>query len=457
MQKQTLMTVSELKQRLTKEGEYSVGGVEAGTLLLRVWKTSSGFSRAWLFKLRAAGKQRKQTIGPYSEKKDGIGYNLERARKRANEILAAWREGRDIVKEERAEKEKAVEKIIPKTIADYFPIWLDFQRERKSHKYSQDFVIMQARFDKYLKKKIGHLTPAEITAADIGKVLSPLCFAQPATMAKIQGFLIQFFRWCQKEENGFRPSSLNNPASREILRDILPPKSRWKVAKSRAMCPLEDLPRFVQRLTEEKRFTTISAMACLFEILTASRFSNIGKNAKYSGNNFAVWEDIDLENENGPVWIIPANKMKAPNNGPHIVPLAPQAVAILQRLEKLGYPKEGPIFVSPQGGVISDGAFARLIKVITEADKAAGNNGFFDSDGSRMTLHGTARAGLRTWAADNGYSAEVAEAALHHKLEELGTAYLRSQYLKERRKLMKAWADYCLSESPKNWAKIKKD
>lgn len=454
MKTQHLMTIGELKRCLTTEGEYSAGGIIGGTLLLRVRRNSNGFSRSWQLKSRAGGKLRKQTIGAYSDKKNGTGYSLEGARTRANEILNAWKEGRDIVQEER-EAIEAAEPAAPKTIAELFPVWLDFQRERKARKNAKDFKVMESRFSKYLKKPIGRLLPEEITAAEIGKALTPLCYKQPATMEKIQGFLIQFFRWCQLDANGYRSQALRNPASAEALKDILPPRSQWGKTEHRAMCPLKDLPRFVSWLTKEEQFKSVAAMACLFEILTGSRFSNIGRNASYPGKNYTVWEDIDLDNEAGAVWIIPAEKMKVPGNGAHIVPLSRQAVAILRRIQKLGISSEEGVFLGLHKDVISDGSFAKLVRKISELDAAAGNTGFYDEDGNRMTLHGTARAGLRTWAADNGFSAEAAEAALHHKREELGTAYLRSPMLKERRKLMQKWADFCLSESEKDWASIK--
>lgn len=313
---------------------------------------------------------------------------------------------------------------------------------------------MQSRFDEYVKPLIGEKKPSEVTAADVAAVLTPLTASAPSVLEKVQGFLRQFFRWCMMEENGYRGMLQGNPATSENLKDRLPPRSTWAKKGHYAMCPLKDLPRFVKYLTEGGRLDTVGAMACLFTILTASRLSNIGQSAAERNQNYAVLEDIDLT---GKVWQIPAEKMKVPDNGAHVVPLSTQAVAILERVQKLGLTGDKAVFLNSRGSVVSDGAFAALIRKVSALDIAAGGTGFLDPENGNkvMTMHGTARAGFRTWGSDELKNSELMETALHHKREEFGRSYLRSDMFKARAQIMQEWGDFLFSKCAPDWAAVK--
>jgi hypothetical protein len=66
--------------------------------------------------------------------------------------------------------------------------------------------------------------------------------------------------------------------------------------------------------------------------------------------------------------------------------------------------------------------------------------------GIDATVHGM-RASLRSWAADQDYSAEVAKAAMAHAVPGVEDAYQRSDLLEPRRATMQAWSDFCLSKA----------
>ena len=109
---------------------------------------------------------------------------------------------------------------------------------------------------------------------------------------------------------------------------------------------------------------------------------------------------------------------------PHRVPLAPEAVALLR-----------PLLAN--GGLLFRGqAPGRPISDVTV--RAA----LRDVAGDGVDLHGL-RATFRTWAADNGWASEVAEAALAHAVgSKLVQAYQRSDFFEQRVELAKAWAGY---------------
>lgn len=452
------VTALELAQKVKAVGRYSVGGVQGGGLSVRVIRGAKGVAlRYWDVKTRRGGRCKEWTIGTYSGRVGEVGLMLKDARVKAQAILTAWNdEGRDIVQEgkdaQTAEREKAEE--VPETMTAVFPQWIAFRKGQGARKYVRDFDAMQARFDEYVKPLIGEKKPREVTAADVAAILAPLTASAPSVLEKVQGFLRQFFRWCMMEENGYRGMLQGNPATSENLKDRLPPRSTWAKKGHYAMCPLKDLPRFVKYLTEGGRLDTVGAMACLFTILTASRLSNIGQSAAERNQNYAVWEDIDLT---GKVWQIPAEKMKVPDNGAHVVPLSTQAVAILERVQKLGLTGDKAVFLNSRGSVVSDGAFAALIRKVSALDIAAGGTGFLDPENGNkvMTMHGTARAGFRTWGSDELKNSELMETALHHKREEFGRSYLRSDMFKARAQIMQEWGDFLFSKCAPDWAAVK--
>ena len=452
------VTAFELAQKVKAVGRYSVGGVRGGGLTVRVRLKARGeLSRTWEVDTRKGGSRKAWALGAYAGRVGEAGLMLKDARVKAQAILTAWNdEGRDIVQEEKdaqtAEKEKAAK--VPETMTAVFPQWIAFRKGQGARKYVRDFDTMQARFDEYVKPLIGEKKPSEVTAADVAAILTPLTVSAPSVLEKVQGFLRQFFRWCMMEENGYRGMLQGNPATSENLKDRLPPRSMWAKKGHYAMCPLKDLPRFVKYLTEGGRLDTVGAMACLFTILTASRLSNIGQSAAERNQNYAVWEDIDLE---GKVWQIPAEKMKVPENGAHAVPLSTQAVAILERVQRLGMTGDKAVFLNSRGSVVSDGAFAALIRKVSALDIAAGGTGFLDPENGNkvMTMHGTARAGFRTWGSDELKNSELMETALHHKREELGRSYLRSDMFTARAEIMQQWGDFLFGECASDWAAVK--
>lgn len=153
------------------------------------------------------------------------------------------------------------------------------------------------------------------------------------------------------------------------------------------------------------------------------------------GNIRAIeWAEIDTD---AAMWAIPAAKMKRRMDGklngkPHLVPLAPQALAVLADLHPLtGHGRY--VFPSLLTGerCMSENTIRAALRRL----------GYSNDD---MTAHGF-RAMARTLIAENlpGIAADVVEAQLAHgKTGPLGMAYDRAEYMGQRRELMAKWADY---------------
>ena len=145
-----------------------------------------------------------------------------------------------------------------------------------------------------------------------------------------------------------------------------------------------------------------------------------------------AWVDFDKALLTIPSQDMKRRKHQKINGRPHLVPLAPQALAYLAEL--LPFSGHGRyVFPSLRTGVrpMSD-------NTVNAALRRMG----FSKD--EMSAHGF-RATARTLMIERmpGISADVIEAQLAHgKSGPLGMAYDRAEFLEQRRKMMLEWADY---------------
>jgi integrase len=139
------------------------------------------------------------------------------------------------------------------------------------------------------------------------------------------------------------------------------------------------------------------------------------------------WEQLDLKNAE---WRYTVSK----TNTAHIVPLSTQAVSILEELEPLTkHLVGGWVFPSARTSTtpMSDAA-------INAAYKRLGIN-----TQDELTGHGW-RAVARTMLHERlGFASDVIEHQLAHAVsDKLGTAYNRTKFINDRRRMMQEWADY---------------
>lgn len=140
----------------------------------------------------------------------------------------------------------------------------------------------------------------------------------------------------------------------------------------------------------------------------------------------AEWSEFDLDNAQ---WNLPAEKMKM--REPHLVPLAPQAVAILQELQALTGRGRYlfPSARSPQRPMSNNAVLSALRRMGYATDEMSGH-GF--------------RAMARTVLDEVlHFRPDYIEHQLAHAVKDPnGRAYNRTAHLAERRKMMAGWADY---------------
>jgi len=152
----------------------------------------------------------------------------------------------------------------------------------------------------------------------------------------------------------------------------------------------------------------------------------------------AEWAEIDLDASDGPLWSIPAEKMKM--RRAHAVPLSRQAAEIIEDLRLLtGHGR----FLFPCNRTLG-----RCMSNMT-LNAALRRLGYEQGE---MCAHGF-RAMASTLLNELGWGSDLIEAQLAHiEQNKIRGAYNRAEYLPERRKMMQAWADYL--DMLKNGAKI---
>ena len=147
----------------------------------------------------------------------------------------------------------------------------------------------------------------------------------------------------------------------------------------------------------------------------------------------AMWGEFDLDNG---LWYIPSVRMKRTkteklHGQPHLVPLARQAVTILEALFK-HTGKTGQVFPAEgrPGRFMSDNTLNSALKAIGYSSEMATAHGF--------------RATARTMVVEIlQYPESVVEMQLAHAVRDAnGTAYNRTEFTRKRIEMMQAWADY---------------
>ncbi len=156
--------------------------------------------------------------------------------------------------------------------------------------------------------------------------------------------------------------------------------------------------------------------ALVFSALTFCRPGEIRK---------AEWTEIDLDGE---LWTIPPKRMKG--RVEHKVPLSRQTLQVLRGIRP--YTGNGKyVFPSPRSvnRPLSENGVLTALR----------NMGYTKE---QMTAHGF-RTMASTLLNELGHRPDVVEVQLAHKgADRIRAIYNRAEYMKERRDLMQAWADY---------------
>lgn len=366
---------------------------DSGGLYLEI---SPAGGKWWRFKYRFDGKEKRLSLGVYPD------VSLKEARERRDTARRQVAQGVDPLQHRKATKAaKAVR------AANSFEVigreWFEKNRSTWAETHSSKII---RRLERDIFPWLGGRAIAEITAPEVLAVLRRI---------EERGTLDTAHRAREDCSRVFRYAIATGRAERDPVPDLrgaLPP------ARGGNFASITDPARVAELLR------AIDGFAGTFVVQSALRLAPL-LFVRPGELRHAEWADIDF---NKAEWRFVASKTKTA----HLVPLARQAVAILQEI----YPLSGHgRFVFPGG---RDPKRAMSEAAVNAALRRMG----YDTR-TEITGHGF-RAMARTILAEElSVKPEVIEHQLAHRVPDaLGTAYNRTKFLKERTVMMQQWADY---------------
>ena len=383
-------------------------------LYLEARPTGAGW---WRVRYRSGGKEGMLSLGTYPD----ISLNTARARRdESRQSLAA---GIDPSDARKAEKSAAAARAEAKTLADagmpgvgtfehVARDWLATVHEAKvSAGHAERTRI---RFEQDAFPWLGRRAIAAIEAPELLACLRRVT-ARGAieTARRLKDACGQVFRYAVATGECTR-----NPAA--DLRDALPPVPTRHLA---AIVDPKGAAELLRAMGDYAGHPVTRAALALSALL----FLRPGELRQLEW----TWVDLDGATLTIPAALMKRRRDEKANGAPHLVPLAPQAVAIFEDLRPLtGHGR----YVFPS---LLTGERPMSENTVNVALRRMG----FDRE--TATAHGF-RAMARTMAAERlGVDPQVIEAQLAHTVPDaLGRAYNRTTFAEQRRELMTKWADY---------------
>jgi integrase len=387
------MALTDLAVRNAKPAEKQQKLFDSSGLFLLI--TPAGGKR-WVLKYRVNGKEKSLALGMYPE------VTLVEARKRrdaAREKLAGGIDPGEAKKaDRRAAKLAAINSFEAVALA-----WMD---ERRPYVEAAQYDKTLARFKNDAFPWLGKRPITEIEAPDILDVLKRVdSRGARFTAHRLRGEISRVFRYGIKE--GFCKT---DPA--RDLTGAIPP------AQTTHFASITEPTKVGEMLRSFDAFSGTFPVRCALR-LAPLLFVRPGELRQ------AGWAEIDLDKGE---WRYHVSKTKTE----HLVPLAAQAVAILRELHSL----------TGAGHYVFPGARDRKRPMSEAAINAALRRLGYDTR-TEITGHGF-RAMARTILHEElEQKPEVIEHQLAHAVpDNLGGAYNRTRFIKERRAMMQKWADY---------------
>jgi len=387
------MPLTDTAVRRAKATDKAYRMSDGGSLFL--WVTSSG-GKLWRWSYKFDGKEKLMAFGGYPD------VTLAQARERHSEARKLLATGIDPM------AQRKVDKIMLRSTAqDSFRAvagqWFDHWKVEKS---AQHVDATRRRMDANIFPLLGTRPITKIEAPDLVEMVKAIEMRGAGDLAKrAMQNVGQIFRYAIAHGYAKR-----NPASEIRPADVLKPTHKTNLARIDA----KELPALL-RAIEVYPGTHVTRLAMKLMALTFVRTSELIK---------AKWTEFDMEAAR---WDIPPKRMKM--RDPHIVPLASQAIEVLEMLRNLTGASEW-LFPGDRNP-----AKSMSNNTILKALERMGYKG-------RMTGHGF-RGLASTILHEQGYPHEHIELQLAHAPRNaVSAAYNHALYLEPRAKIMQDWADF---------------
>jgi integrase len=387
------MALTDTEIRKAKQGDKAYRVSDGNGLYL--WVTPSG-GKLWRWGYEFDGKEKLISYGRYPD------VSLAMARERHGEARKLLATGIDPMAQRKADKTVQAALSI-NSFQSIASLWMEHWKVGKSPRHV-DYV--QRRIEADILPCLGTRPVAEIEAPELVAMTKAIEQRGARDIAKrALETAGQVFRYAIA--HGY---TRRNPATEIKPSDIL--KSMRKVNYARV--DAKELAPLLKAI-EVYRGTPVTRLAIKLIALTFVRTSElIG----------AKWSEFDLEAAR---WDIPADRMKM--RTPHIVPLAKQAIEVLEMLRTLTGESE---WLFP-----GDRSASKPMSnnTILKALERMGYKG-------RMTGHGF-RGLASTILHEKGYGHEHIELQLAHApRNSVSASYNHALYLEPRAKMMQDWADF---------------
>jgi integrase len=368
--------------KINTEGVFEDGG---GLRLV----VGANLNKRWVVRVTINGQRKERGLGSFPT------IALDQARAEAADFRAFAKQGRDLG----FERKVAVAKTT--TFKQAFKTFYAVKAKTLSNeKHAKQWL---STMETYVFPKIGARPVAEINSGEVLNVLAPIWFDKPETARRV----------LQRMEAVFKSAILRGSRTLAspcigVVKEL---GTRHREVEHHASLPWKEISKFLGALNQRQCLNS-TRLALEFLILTASRSGEV---------RGAAWTEVFLTEKE---WRIPARRMKG--RSLHAVPLSDRAIEILKEIRE-EYPSCDLIFPGQNGKQLSDMTFTKLIRDMGYCDRA--------------TAHGF-RSSFKIWAAEIAkVRDEVSEACLAHKIpEKVRAAYLRTDFLDERRSVMREWA-----------------
>lgn len=362
---------------------------DGGGLWLR--KTAAG-SATWILRYQMYGKTRQMGLGGYPA------ISLAAARKLRDKWAEQIAEGKDpiAVREREAKAAKSQMLTLDEVAKSAFEARkAELKGDGKAGRWFGPLKI-------HILPKLGKRPAVEITQIDVRDALRPIWKEKADTARKASNRLDIVLR---------HAAALGLDVDLQAVEKakLLLGKQDHKSERIAAM-PWKNVPKFYATLSDG----SLTHLALRFLILNPGPRS---KPIRYLQEN-----QID-----GDVWTVPGELMKGQKGkvDDWRTPLAPQSLEVLAAVRPLA--RNGNLFPNISGrGVMSDATLSRYME---RAKLDYRPHGF--------------RSSFRTWAAETGQRQDIAELCNAHKIfKSVEAAYVRTDFLAERRELLNKWADF---------------
>lgn len=313
-----------------------------------------------------------------------------------------WAEAARIAEEEREARRKddTIENVLGRYYADHVDHLKSGREVRR---------VLDKELKGWSKRRVD-----DIQRGDAIRLLDAVKLRAPVQSKRLRAYGRHFFAWCATKEL----TSINPFIGTAVVKEV----PRERVLS-------DDELRLLLRAIDRLEWPRQQFVHLL--LLTAQRLNEVGE---------MEWSELDL-NETAPVWIMPGARVK--NNTSHAVPLAPAAVEILKKMDRLA---DTPRVFASFSEAHAKNRIDRAMMELAREDAASRGE-----DPETVTIVPWRFHDLRRTAATTmprlGVDVTVVERVLNHTMRGVMAVYQRHTFDREKRHALEVWSNFLTSLS----------